>query len=276
MKHPFLYIVATVLAASGCKDEDRTPSGLVPVAVASPPAPQAGPEPAPPAAGDDVVTVVFEPRQQALLSSQIEARIREIPRELGQPFREGEPLVLLDDRVYQANQKRAQAKVELARAVLKSKERLFKDGSISEADVVTARTELTVTEADLAVADVNLSACTIVAPFSGRVSTVKAKAHEAIRPGGELIEVVGDRVLLGHFLVPSSMLSKVTLGHPVKVRIFETGATVEGAISHIGGVIDPASSTLRLSVQVDNAGGSLRGGMRGELRLSDLVPGSDR
>lgn len=202
---------------------------------------------------------------------------------------------------------RASAVLEGARQRVAAKERLFADNTLAAADVEEARTLEAVARADVEIAQKRLSIhkidlareietaqatlrleeanllsaerelaeCTVLVPFGGRVARLLRHAHESVQPGQELAEVVDDRVLLARFFAPSRSLPRIRMGGRLEIRIEETGGVVEGVVRQIGALVEPASSTIQVSLEVDNAGRSLRGGMRGTLSLADLVREGD-
>ncbi len=270
----------------------------------------------------DVVSVVFAPRHEAVLSAEVAGRVLDVPRELGQAFAAGDVLLRIDDTRYAAQVTTAQARLaaaqrELARVqrladektrerhadavaeaaekVLEVTRKLYEEGHASnieliqaQRDVATARIdrelvasktvkELTAAQRDravaadeLAVAQHDLAACTLEAPYAGRVARVLIHGHERAEPGMPVLEIVDDRVLLAKFLVPSRLFDKVRIGQPVTIAARESQQTVTGRVSHVAAVLDAASTTFEVYAEVDNADGKLRAGMNGLLRLSGL------
>jgi RND family efflux transporter MFP subunit len=218
--------------------------------------------------------VILVPHRKAMLSAEVESIVREIRKEMGEIFQEGEALVVLEDSAYRATLDKTSAQVKSAAAQLQSKENLLVDGGASVAEVETARMNLAVAKANKIIAERDLAACTIQAPFAGRV--VKAdhvNPHEYVQPGQELLEIVDDSVLRAQFLLPSTALARIRKGMPVRITVHETGETVPARISHIGAKVDPASSSVKVLAELDNEDRSLRGGMRG--RLSFVADGAD-
>lgn len=216
------------------------------------------------------VLVVFEPNHRAALSARVSSEVVTIHKELGQSFKKGDPLVSLDDTVYRANARKARALYERATTQLEAKEKLYNDNTLSLTELQQARAEAAATQADLEIAEKDLASCTIRAPFDGRVSEVMVREHEMVRAGQEQIEVVNDDLLRASFLVPSKTLTTLKIGQTVRMRVEETGAVVAGTISHIGSLIDPVSSTVKVLAEVKNSDGKLRGGMRGALSLETI------
>ncbi|MCX7934727.1 MAG: efflux RND transporter periplasmic adaptor subunit [Planctomycetota bacterium] len=215
------------------------------------------------AAGESL-PAVFEPRRRAVLSARISSQVVRIHKEMGEAFGADEVLLTFDDTVFRAAQQRAAAQYRLALATLKNRERLSQDGGISQIELEQARTEAEVAAANLRIAEKELAQCVVRAPWPGRVAEIMVNEHEIVALGKPLMEIVDDRVLLAKALAPASWLPRLRLGQTVGIRVIETGETVDSRLSHIGAVVEPASATVRIYVEVDNSAGRIRPGMRGE------------
>ncbi len=192
-------------------------------------------------------------------------------------------------------QRHADAVLAAAQANLAAVQRLYEDGHASQVDLETARRDVATAQAEgelveataakelskarrdaavargkLELSTDELNACTLQAPFNGRVARVLANAHEQVERGKPVIEVVDDGVLTARFLLPSALFRAVRLGQELHLTITETGETVPMQITHIAAVLDPASVTFEVHASVANAAGNLRAGMNGTLRLAEV------
>jgi len=192
-------------------------------------------------------------------------------------------------------ERQAAAVLAAARANLAATQRLFESGQTSQVELENARRDLATAEADcelvaatvaresnkaereveltagrLELARAELAACTVRAPYAGRVAHVLVNAHERVERGTPLLEIVDDRVLLAKFLLPSALFSSVTLGQELELTVTETGAVVPIRVSHISAVLDAASGTFEVHGEADNASGLLRAGMNGHVSLAGL------
>ncbi len=217
---------------------------------------------------DRPISVILVPHERATLSAEVPSTVENILKEMGQIFKAGEALIQLDKTIYAANRDKARAQVASAKAQFQSKQNLLVDGGASVTEVETARMDLAVAQANLVLAEKRLSACTIRAPYEGRVVKVHVHKHEVVQPGQKLVDIVDDRVLRAQFLVSSTALPHVKLDATVAIEVFETKSVVQATISHVGAVIDPASSSVKVFAEVANQDRKLRGGMRGTVRLS--------
>ena len=53
------------------------------------------------------------------------------------------------------------------------------------------------------------------------------------------------------------------------MKVVESGAVVSGKVARISRTVDPASATVKVELEIANPG-SLRGGMRAHLALTEL------
>ncbi|MBB63804.1 MAG: hypothetical protein CMO81_01945 [Waddliaceae bacterium] len=218
----------------------------------------------------DSYRVVLAPKHQTVLSSSVTTRVKETPKKMGENFVEGDLLVRLDDLIFRANVKKAQAVQERAQTELSAKEELFKDNVASFFELKDAMATLAVAEADLAVAQQELEGCSLLAPYTGKIVQLYVDDHEMVQPGQALVEIVDDSLLIARLLIPSLQLPKLKIAKVLNIHIRETGETIQARITQIGSVIDPASSMVKVDAEIDNSKGNLRAGMIGTTRLGNL------
>lgn len=217
------------------------------------------------AGGGLPLSVVFEPREMAEISAEIPGRILKIHKKLGESFRKGETIFEIDDAMYQANLKKAQAAAHATGAAQDITRKMREYKSASKLDEINAGKEAQTAAANLALAKEELKAAVVKAPFDGFVQKTLVREHQFVEKGEPVIELVDDKVLRVRILMPASAYSSMRIGETVTIAVTETGDTVTGRITQIGHVLDPASSTFDVHGEVDNAAGAVRGGMTGTL-----------
>lgn len=213
-------------------------------------------------------SVVFTPRREAILASEVGTTVLEISREFGQAFHEGDVLITLDDERFKLSRDRAEAQMAAAGRAYNVNSKLFANDSASMLEVEQARAALRMANAEYAMAKKDMDSCVITAPFDGRVNRVLLNEHETVQAGQGLLEVVDDSVLRVKTLLPSKAFRSVSVGLEVGIRVNEIDAEVVGSVSHISATMDPASGTFEIYAEVDNSQGILRSGMTGSLSLS--------
>lgn len=204
---------------------------------------------------------ILSPRHETTLSAEVASTIISISKKMGETFDEGEILIKLDDTIFRGRKEEAESRALSAQTEVDAKKQLFQDGATTLLDLKEAEAKLAAARADLIIADKHLQACSIVAPYAGKVVDVKFEEHELVQPADKLIEIVDDQVLMAKFLIPSVHLAHIAIGDTIKLTIKETGATVDAIVKRISAVIDPASATAKIEAEVDNGDFALKSGM---------------
>ncbi len=204
-------------------------------------------------------------RNEAMLSTQINAIIAEMPFRAGDRFRKGDTLVRFDCSVQKAQYQRAQAEVSAARKTLTIRQELLRLSTVSPLDVQLAEAEVAKAEADLAQANAINAMCLVRAPYDGRVLEAKAHAHESYTSGQPLLAILDDSSLEVEVLVPSSWLTWMKAGTGFRLKIEENGQTVTGTVSKLGARIDQVSQTIKVYGSFGTKAGALIPGMTGEV-----------
>lgn len=211
---------------------------------------------------------VLVPAEEAVISSELAARIVALPFRDGEAFAAGDALVAFDCALFEARRDQASAMLQGARATLGNARQLQQMNSIGELEVTRARTDVLQAEAALAEAAVTVDRCTIAAPYDGRVVEAFVNAHEVATPGVELLAIVSTAPLEATLLVPSDWLVWLAPGQPFAFEIDETAAVLSGDVASIGARVDPVSQTVPLRVVLSQAEPGLIAGMSGTARFS--------
>lgn len=212
---------------------------------------------------------VLRARDQAVLSSELAGRIIEMPYSDGQDFSKGEVLVRFDCSAYQAQLNAAQAAVRAAREELNHNQQLAALNSVGRFQVALAEAKQAQAQAEAQVYQVQVKHCTIGAPFNGRVVQRKVQPHESVAGGTPLLEIVDNRTLEVHLLVPSSWLGRLKPGERFEFVPDETGQPLQAEIKRLGARIDEGSQTLLLIGALPADASGLLAGMSGSARFAE-------
>lgn len=211
--------------------------------------------------------VVFSPLHHATLSCEVSySTVVKIARRMGESFKKDDLLVKLDDTVYRGLLEKAEGELEKAQVEAAAKQKLYEENIASYLELKAAQAAISTAEADVIASKKAIAACTINAPYDGKVVEVFVEEHEFIQQGKPIIEIVDDSSLIAKLLLPSNLLSKLFIEKEIEINVQETQATVKGKIIRINSVIDPASSLIKVDVIVDNKDGMLKSGMIGTIQ----------
>jgi len=212
---------------------------------------------------------VLRARSQAVLASELPGRVTEIPYAEGQSFSKGDVLVRFDCSAYQAQANASAAAVRAAREELRNKQQLAALNSVGRFEVALAEARQAQAQAESQVYQVQVQRCQIKAPFDGQVVARRVQAHESVASGAPLLEIVDNRSLEIHLLVPSRWLGKLKPEQAFSFVPDETGKPIDAVIKRLGARIDEGSQTLLLIASVPANTPGLLAGMSGTAQFPE-------
>ncbi|MBX4137298.1 efflux RND transporter periplasmic adaptor subunit [Pseudomonas rhodesiae] len=222
--------------------------------------------PATTASADSEARGVLRARDQAMLASELSGRIVELPFSEGETFKKGDTLARFDCSAYQAQLNAAQAASRGAGEELAHNKQLAALNSVGRFEVARAEARLSETQAQSQVYQVQVKRCNVLAPYDGQVVQRKVQRYESVSAGAPLLEIVDNRSLEIHLLVPSRWMGKLKPGQTFSFTPDETGKSLQATVKRLGARIDEGSQTLLLVASVPDAGGLLSG-MSGTARF---------
>ncbi len=246
---------------------------------AAPPAPAGGNGPR--QVGVEVATVstVSMPRQVSavgtlrsenavMLRPEVTGRISEIAFTEGQPVKQGQLLVRLDDSVVKAQLQQAQANLSLANTQYQRSETLTKQGFISKQARDEAFSQLKVQRATVALAQAQLDKTAILAPFDGVIGLRQVSLGDYVSAGTDIAPLESIDPLQVDFRVPESYVAQMAVGLTLDVRFDALpGLSRQGRVKAISPQVDVGGRSVQVRADVPNTDGSLRPGMFARVQL---------
>ena len=203
--------------------------------------------------------------QEAVLSSELAARINSISVKEMERFKKGDLLIQFDCSLYEAQKDVVRANENSALIKLKSDEQMLQMRSIGKYELELSISEYEKAKSELRIAELNVERCEIRAPFDGAVEEVVVNAFESIQPQVELMKIIKTDVLELEMVVSSEWVSWLKIGHPINVYIDEIQEEFNATISGIGANVDAVSQTIQLKGTITNASSALLPGMSGRV-----------
>lgn len=255
---------------------------------------------------ESVVTVDYQPKRAYVgrveavedvnITAQVSGYLKERHFTEGQIVEKGQLLYSIEPSSFEAQVASARASVAQAKASLKRAENDFKraknllpKGSISQsefdtrqADQLGAVAKLQAANAELLLAEVNLSHTQILAPFTGRISESNVSIGDLVSPAsGTLTTLVSLDPVLASFQL--SERERLSFGfervkgdgnadaNDVEVRlILENGAVHPqlGKLDYVSNRIDLSTGTLSMRASVPNSKQTLLPGQHIKVELT--------
>ncbi|MDX1740086.1 MAG: efflux RND transporter periplasmic adaptor subunit [Rhodothermales bacterium] len=228
------------------------------------------------------LTGSVEANDDATLSAQTAGTIRYL-LPLGATVQRGATIARIDAGLTGAAVEQAEAQVASATATLKlaretyeRQEPLYRDSVISALEFESVVAQFNQAQAQLQQAEGLLRQAReqdgftrITAPFSGRIEQHFLEVGEVAAPGLPVIRIVNTRTVKITTGVPERYAGDIGEGSDIEVLFSSYGIeAVPGKVSFAGSVIDRASRTFPIEVQVSNREGKLKPEMIGKVLLT--------
>ena len=208
---------------------------------------------------------LIKPHREAVLSSDVGAKIAHISVKDGDYFKKGEKLIQFDCDRKNAELRAAAAETKVRKMIFNNNQDLLHFNAVGSLELEVSKAQYDKALAELNVIKVRNQECVIKAPWNGRVAEVKAYAHEVIEPGREIMKILDDDSLEIEMIVPSNWLRWLQPGINYPITVDETGKKYEIEIARIGARVDPVSQTVRVFASFKDDTSDVLAGMSGSV-----------
>jgi RND family efflux transporter MFP subunit len=173
----------------------------------------------------------------------------------------GQALAVLDAEEWRLQARQADARASAARDALERGRALASQGMLADQEIERLRSEAAVAAADRDLAQLRVRNATIAAPISGVVTHRWVERGQLVNTSTRSFAVADVSRLEADVGVPERDAARVSVGQTARIRVEGMGAVVEGRIARVRPVVDPASGTVQVTVEVNpQQAGGLRAG----------------
>lgn len=206
--------------------------------------------------------------ESLVLKPEIAGRIEAIHFEEGAPAKKGALLISIDDRVYAAQLKQAEAALNLSRVNFARAKLLKEKGAGTVSNYDTMEANLSVNQAQVDLARATLDKTRITAPFDGVMGLRKVSPGDVVSPGQELAGYQSTNPVKAEFTLPENATSAVTAGQTIDVIIDALpGRSFTGTIYAIDPQINESSRNIVLRAMIPNEDGTLKPGLFARINI---------
>jgi RND family efflux transporter MFP subunit len=224
-------------------------------------------------------------------------RLEEVYVKLGDPVARGQRIARIEDREIREQVKQAEAAFEVARATIRQREadlkfaetnldrsrelfgrQLLPKQTLDDADaryqaavaqLELARAQLTQSQARLEELRINLANTVIVSPVTGfvaRRNTDPGAYASQNAPVVDLVDISTVRLIAN---IVEKDMRRVSTGDAANVEVDAfPGETFNGRIARVAPVLDPATRTAQIEVEIPNPTNRLKPGMYARVNLT--------
>ncbi len=207
------------------------------------------------------------PARKSVISSEVEGVVEKINAEEGEYVKKGETLAeIKDDKIrltlqrLKNERKEALARAELSEKNLARIKELYDKGIVSDEEFDGAKTEresdraeLLSLESRIEIAEYDLAASKISAPFGGYVTKHHAEAGQWLGTGDKVVSFVDIDTIEVTVGIPERYIEDISEGMEVKVILpSHDRRTVAGKVSSIVPDADPETVSFPMKVVLEN------------------------
>ncbi|MDO9637468.1 MAG: efflux RND transporter periplasmic adaptor subunit [Pseudotabrizicola sp.] len=222
-----------------------------------------------------------EAARQVNVRAETGGLVRSDPLRRGAFVSTGQTLCQLDPGTRPQQEAEAQARLTEAQSRLREAEvnadaanRLTEGGFATEtrrigteAALESARAGVQSAQSALDAIRIDISRLTVTAPFEGLLETDTAELGSLLQPGGDCATVIQlDPIRLVGF-VPEAEVDRISVGAIAGARLI-SGREVQGRVTFLSRVADPATRTFRVEVTVPNTDLAIRDGQTAEMLIA--------
>jgi membrane fusion protein (multidrug efflux system) len=204
----------------------------------------------------------LEAVQGVTITAEITGKVVDIAFESGALVKVGDLLVQQDISVEEAQLRSAESVADLARIDLNRSQKLLAKSVIPQADIDSAKAQLTQAMAQADNIRAVIAKKTIRAPFSGRLGIRQINLGQVINDGQAIVSLQSMDPIYVNFLLPQQLLSKISTGLPVRITYDALPDQVlTCTITAISPEVDTATRNVRVQATLANPDEKVRAGM---------------
>ncbi len=233
-----------LLAVTGCTDEKQTKTHEIrPVKVFH----ISGPE--------EIVQRSFpgkvDASSKADLAFLVAGKIIEFPVKEGQKIEKGQLVAKLDPKDFEIAVQEAKSKAEYEKAQLERKTTLVEKGFVSKSEFEAQRTASRVADTNLDTAKQNLTYATLVAPFSGEISTRYVDNFQTVKVNEPIVRLQNRDNIDIIVQVPESIAIHYKEGSNTGIEVeFDSapGKHYSASVKEVSAKADPDTQTYKATL----------------------------
>ncbi len=197
-------------------------------------------------------TASLDPDKRADVLARVSGVIESIVAEEGDEVAMGEILLHIEDDEYRYRTTMARVDLEKQESRLTRAQTIFEQGLSSAEDFDAIRTDKASAEANLELAELELSYTNVRAPFAGQVVHRYVDQGQTVSNGTPLFSLADMHRLLARVFIPAKEFRSIRPDQPVRLVVSSTGDRLEGRIDLVNPLVDPESGTIKVTVEVRN------------------------
>jgi len=203
------------------------------------------------------------PVKSSVISSRIDATVKDIFVKEGEYFRKNQKILEFDCAIIKADADKIQAQMENAKSTYEANLHLYNLNGIDKVSLSKSKSEYNSLAAEYKIKELLMKYCIVKAPFPGQMTDIYVHDYETISRGDNLFKIVDDKDLIVKAFIPSEWISMVHVGDKFTIKIVENNKSYQGKITRLVKNIDSISRTIKIIGKLDKKYADVTPGMSG-------------
>jgi membrane fusion protein, multidrug efflux system len=213
-------------------------------------------------------TATVEAEEETGVVAKVSGVVEELYVEEGDFVKAGTVLAKLDDEMIAVQLEQAKAELRKQENNYRRNEDLHEKQLVSTEVFQQVKFEYERQKAAYDLAELSLKYTAIKTPISGVVAERKVKVGNMVLQNQDIFRVSGLDPLVAILHVPEKQLERMKPGQKAILRIDALGETeFDGFINRISPVVDSATGTVKVTVEVNDPTGRVRPGMFSRVKI---------
>jgi RND family efflux transporter MFP subunit len=216
---------------------------------------------------------ITEPFHDVTMSAPVNGIIGARLVDEGDFVKKGQILIELDQRLEELEVSRRRLAKEMSQTELDRLKTLSEKNaiSVSREELGKKQTEFNIASVDLDLAKEQLRKRSLLSPIDGYVTEIYLEVGEGCEPRQPIVRVVETRRCYFVTNLEAKLGHALSLGKKLRLSVDagKSPAEVEGTVSLVSPVIDPASGLMKVKLIFENPDGKMRPGAAGRLLIGE-------
>lgn len=217
-------------------------------------------------------TASLEAEEETDVVAKVGGIVEKILVEEGDQVKANQTLAVLDDEKLVVQLEQAKANLQKLENQYQRSEELYNKSLISAEEFQKAKYEFEHQQAAYNLAKLDLQYTRIRSPISGVIAQRQIKVGNMVLANQATFRVTGMDPLLAILHVPERQLGKLKPGHPASLKVDAmTEDLFNGHVERISPVVDPATGTVKVTVEINDTSRRLKPGMFARVHITHDV-----
>jgi membrane fusion protein (multidrug efflux system) len=214
----------------------------------------------------------LEAKRQVQLVSKAGGQVVRLSVEEGNFVRKGQVLLEIDHEEEALLAEQTKVKAETAKREFERAQGMVEKGLGSDRDFEEKRELAEVADLEHNLATVRLDNKIVRAPYAGQITVRHVELGQTVNPGDVLVDIADVSPLEVRIFLPEKIVTRLQPGQRVEIRSdVDPDTPFAGTVDRIAPSVDPATSTVKVTLQVDNPAETARVGSFVRARITTDV-----